>query len=84
METTAEDHPFFPAILWEVVHGALGSFVRPKYVVFQSSLSPAGDEFRADVFIDPCPGGANQPYMIQGKNMPTLELYIYIDECFLS
>ena len=78
METTAEEYPNFPDILWEVVHGALGSSIRPKYMVYQCALWPTGDEFRADVFIDLCPGGANQPYKIQGKSMPTLELVIQI------
>ena len=38
----------------------------------------AGDEFRADVRISPCPRGTNKPYLIQGGRMPTLGLAIQV------
>ena len=56
----------------------LGSSVRPVYVVFKSSLMSAGDEFRADVRISPCPRGTNKPHEIQGRSMPTIGLAIQI------
>ena len=78
LETTAEEHSSFRLILWRVVNHILGSSVRPVYVVFRSSLMSAGDEFRADVRISPCPRGTNKPYLIQGGRMPTLGLAIQI------
>ena len=74
LETTASDQTGFPPLLWKVVCDLLGSPVRPRYVVFGSPISFAGSEFRADVHIRPCPLGTNQPYLIQGRSMPTLEM----------
>ena len=78
LETTAEEHSSFRLILWRVVNHILGSSDRPVYVVFQSSLTYARDEFRADVRISPYPRGMNQPYLIQGGRMPTLALAIQV------
>lgn len=78
MTTTAEEHAGFPMILWRAVHDVLGSPARPGYVVFQCVLSPAGSTFRADVHVSPCPWGTKQPYLIQGKVMPTLDQAIQV------
>ena len=78
LETTAEEHSSFRLILWRVVNHILGSSVHTVYVVFQSSLTSAGSEFRADVRISPCPRGTNKPYLIQGGRMPTLGLAIQV------
>ena len=72
LDTTAEDHGGFPLMLWKAVCHTLGRSARPRYVVFESSLSPAGSEFQADVHISSCPSGTSQPYLIQGRSMPTL------------
>ena len=45
LETTAEDHGGFPLMLWKAVCVLLGRPARPRYVVFENSLSPAGSEF---------------------------------------
>ena len=76
LETTASDQTGFPPLLWKVVCDLLGSPALPRYVVFESSLSFKGSEFRADVHISPCPLGTNHPYLIQGRSMPTLEMAI--------
>ena len=55
METTAEDYVGFPLILWKAVHDVLGSSARPRYVVYQCTLSPAGSTLRAEVHVSPCP-----------------------------
>ena len=65
LETTAEGHDGFPLMLLEVVCDLLGRPARPRYAVYESSLSPAGSEFRADVHIDSCPLGTSQSYVIQ-------------------
>ena len=78
LETTAEEHSSFRLLLWRVVNHILGSSVHPVYVVFQSPLTSAGDEFRADVRISACPRGTNRPYLIQGGRMPTLALAIQV------
>ena len=62
----------------EVVNVALGSSIRPVYVVFKRLVSLVGNEFRAEVKIIPCPRGTNQPYVIQGGGMPTIELAIQV------
>ena len=49
METTAEEHSSFRLLLWRAVNHILGSSVHPMYVVFQSIVTFAGDEFRAEV-----------------------------------
>ena len=76
LETTASDQTGFAPLLWKVVCDLLGSPVRPRYVVFESPISFAGSEFRADVHIRPCLLGTNQPYLIQGRSMPTVEMAI--------
>jgi hypothetical protein len=78
LETTAEDHSGFPLMLWKAVCVLLGRPARPRYVVFENSLSPAGSEFRADVHIGSCPLGTSQPYVIQGWTMPTLSQAIQV------
>ena len=70
------DQTGFPPLLWKVVCDLLGSPVRPRYVVFESPISFARSEFRADVHIRPCLLGTNQPYLIQGRSMPTVEMAI--------
>ena len=51
LETTAEEHLSFRLLLWRAVNHILGSSIHPVYVVFQSTLTSAGDEFRAEVRI---------------------------------
>src|SRR6188472_1077839 len=78
LETTAEDHGGFPLMLWKAICVLLGRPARPRYVVFENSLSPAGSEFRADVYVGPCPLGTSQSYSIQGRSMPTLNQAIQV------
>jgi len=78
LETTAEDQIGFPLILGKAVCDLLGRPARPRYVVFESSLSLAGREFRADVHIVSAPLGTSQPYLIRGGNMPTLNQAIQV------
>ena len=78
LETTAEGHDGFPLMLLEVVCDLLGRPARPRYVVYENSLSPAGSEFRADVHIGSCPLGTSQSYVIQGRTMPTLPQAIQV------
>ena len=78
LETTAEDHGGFPLMLWKAVCHFLGNPAHPRYVVFENSLSPAGGEFQAEVHIGSCPLGTSQPYLIQGRSMPTLSQAIQV------
>jgi len=78
LETTAEDHGGFPLMLLEVVCDLLGRPASPRYVVYENSLSPAGSEFHADVHVGSCSLGTSQPYVIQGRSMPTLPQAIQV------
>ena len=73
LETTAEDHGGFPLMLWKAVCHILGRPARPRYVVLENSLPPAGREFQVDVHINSCPLGTSQAYLIHGRSMPTLD-----------
>ena len=78
LETTAEDHGGFPIMLRKAVCDLIGRPALPRYVVFESSLSLAGSEFRADVHVGSCPLGTSQSYLIQGRSMPTLNQAIQV------
>ena len=78
LETTAEDHGGFPLMLWKAVCDLLGRTARPRYVVFENSLSPAGSNFRADVHVGSCPLGTSPTYLIQGRGMATLSQAIQV------
>ena len=73
LETTAEEHGGFPLMLWKAVCHIIGRPARPRYVVFENSLSLAGSEFQVDVQIGSCPLGTSQAYLIHGRSMPTLD-----------
>ena len=73
LETTTEDHGGFPLMLRKAVCDLIGRPALPRYVVFESSLSFVGSEFGEDVHVIPCPLGTNQPHLIQGRSMPTLD-----------
>ena len=73
LETTAEDHGGFPLMLWKAVCHILANPARPRYVVLENSLPPAGREFQVDVHIGSCPLGTSPTYLIHGKSMPTLD-----------
>jgi hypothetical protein len=73
LETTAEDHGGFPLMLWKAVCHILANPARPRYVVLENSLPPAGREFQVDVHINSCPLGTSQAYLIHGRSMPTLD-----------
>ena len=78
LETTAGDHGGFPLMLWKAVCHFLGNPARPRYVVFETSLSPAGSEFQVEVHIGSCQLGISPTYLIQGKSMPTLDLALQV------
>ena len=78
LETTAEDHGGFPLMLGKAVCDLLGRPARPRYVVYENSLSLAGSEFQADVHVGSCPLGTSQSYVIQGRSMPTLPQAIQV------
>ena len=78
LETTAEDDGGFPLMLWKAVCHLLSRPARPRYVVFENSLSPAGSEFRANVHIGSCPLGTSPSYLIQGRSMATLHQAIQV------
>ena len=71
LETTANEHLGFPLVLRKVCD-LLGCHTRPHYVVLKSSIPFPGGDFRAGVHISPYPSGPKQPYVIRGRNMPTL------------